>query len=140
MSNWQFEAKVSQGNCVIYIGLDPDDLLTLATEDDPSKYLWKVTGTESETSTLTIRQTDSDFHLGVAYFVYMVNTNVNEQGDAASTILKLEVRQERHVSFLGNFNDASWKMQHPLFNRWTSPQKFVFETTKELVKFHTFQV
>ena len=44
------------------------------------------------------------------------------------------------TSYLGNQNNYNFAMRHPLFNFWTSMQKFSFDTTQELVKFHVFHV
>lgn len=132
MENWQLEGDVSTGDVTIYIGLNPDDLQELANGEDPSLYLWSTSASAGETASITVRQTDPNFHLGATYFVYLVSTSTT------NVIINLELKQQRVAHFLANNNDYTYQLQHPLFNFYSIKQKFTFMTTKELVKFHAF--
>jgi hypothetical protein len=134
MENWSLEAVLSTGDITIYIGLDPDKLAEQARSDDSSNYLWKTSAAAGDTSSIHVRQTDPDFHLGATYFVLLVSTS------ATSVIVNVELKQLRVTHFLGNNRDYTYEMEHPLFNFYSIKQKYTFMTDKELVKFHVFKV
>ena len=127
MASWSLEAEISAGDVVVYVGMDPDTL-------NEENYIWSTAGSAGETATLRVRQTDPSFHLGVTYFVYLQSTS------AVNVILNLGLKQQRVTYYLGNNNDYTYTLKHPVFNYWTLRQKFTFQTTQERVKFHAFQV
>lgn len=133
METWTLEAFVHSGNMAMYIGLDVDDLYELEDGENSSNYLWMATATTNETASIRVRQTDPDFHLGATYFIYMMATT------PTNLIVDVELKQPRSAYFLGNGNDYTHTMQHPIFNFWTLLQKYSFLTTKELVKYHVFR-
>jgi hypothetical protein len=134
MESWVLNADISAGDVTIYVGLDPDDLNELSGGLDSSKFLWMMTGNSLENARLKVRGTDPHFHLGATYFIYILSTS------STNAVVNLELTQLRVVHFLHNSNDYAYDLKHPLFNFLILQQKFSFMTTKELVKFHVFQV
>lgn len=120
--NFIIEAMVASGEVEMYVGLDSATV-------GPDNYLWRAS-TIGSLASLSIKQTDKNFHTGTYYYVYLQASDDND------ALLNLYLKQQRSVEFIPNDHDSTYKLEHGSFNDDMLFVKFQYQSIAEDIKFH----
>jgi hypothetical protein len=88
----------------MYVGLDPATV-------GPNNYVWKGTQKSSLVNSIQVKTTDSNFHYGTMYYVYIKATS------ASDAVISLVLTQQLSTSFLTNNHDSIFLQTSAYYNK-----------------------